>query len=50
MDTGAQQDAPDTSTNATDTGTAENADASNKSAGIDMGKSPEVPEIRTEPA
>jgi hypothetical protein len=50
MDTGAQQDAPDTNANATDAGTAENADASNKSAGIDKGKSPEVPEIQTEPA
>jgi hypothetical protein len=50
MDTGAQQDAPDTGTNASGAGTAENAGAGNKSAGIDKGKSPEVPEIRTDPA
>jgi hypothetical protein len=50
MDTGAQQDVPDTGANASGAGTAENAGVSNKSAGIDKGKSPEVPEIRTEPA
>jgi hypothetical protein len=48
MDTRAQQDSPDTSANASDAGTAENADASNKSTSIDKGKTPEVPEIRTE--
>jgi hypothetical protein len=50
MDTGAQQDVPDTSTDASGAGTAGNAGASNKSADIDKGKGPEVPEIRTEPA
>jgi hypothetical protein len=50
MDTGAQQDDPDTGTDASGTGTAENAGAGNKSAGIDKGKSPKVPEIRTDPA
>jgi hypothetical protein len=41
MDTGARPDAPDT---------AEDAGACDKSAGIDKGKAPEVPEIRTDPA
>jgi hypothetical protein len=50
MDTGAQQDVPDTGANASGARTAENAGAGNKSAGIDKGKSPEVPEIRTDPA
>jgi hypothetical protein len=50
MDTGAQQDVPDTDANASGTRTAENVGASNKSAGIDKGKRPEVPEIWTEPA
>jgi hypothetical protein len=50
MDTGAQQDVPDTGANASGAGTAENVGASNKSAGIDKGKSPEVPEIQTEPS
>jgi hypothetical protein len=45
MDMGAQQDVLDTGAE-----TAENAGASNKSADIDKGKGPEVPEIRTEPA
>jgi hypothetical protein len=45
MDMGAQQDIPDTSANASGTGTAKNAGASNKTAGIDRGKGPEVPEI-----
>jgi hypothetical protein len=50
MDMRAQQDAPDTGANASGAGTAENADASNKSTGINKGKSPKVPEIQTEPA
>jgi hypothetical protein len=50
MDMGAQQDVPDTGANTSGTGTAKNVSASNKSAGIDKGKSPEVPEIWTEPA
>jgi hypothetical protein len=50
MDTGAQQDTPDTGANASGAGTAENASAGNKSAGIDKGKSPEVPKVRTDPA
>jgi hypothetical protein len=40
MDTGAQPDAPDT---------AEDAGAGDKSAGIDKGKAPEVPEVWTDP-
>jgi hypothetical protein len=50
MDTGAQQDTPDTGTNASGAGTVENAGAGNKSADIDKGKSPEVPEVWTDPA
>jgi hypothetical protein len=50
MDTGAQQDTPDTGTNASGAGTAEDASASHKSAGIDKGKAPEVPEVWTNPA
>jgi hypothetical protein len=41
MDTGARPDAPDT---------AEDVGAGDKSIGIDKGKAPEVPEIRTDPA
>jgi hypothetical protein len=48
MDTGAQQDVPDTGANASSAKTAENAGAGNKSAGIDKGKSPEVPKIQTD--
>jgi hypothetical protein len=48
MDTGAQQDAPDTSTDTRGAGTTDNAGASSKSAGIDKGKGPEVPEVRAE--
>jgi hypothetical protein len=40
MDTGAQPDAPDT---------AEDAGAGDKSAGIDKGKAPKVPKVRTDP-
>jgi hypothetical protein len=49
MDTGAHQDVPDTGADASGARTAENAGASNKSAGIDKGISPEVPEIWTDP-
>jgi hypothetical protein len=50
MDMVAQQDTPDTGANASGTRTAEDAGAGDKSAGIDKGKGPEVPEIRTNPA
>jgi hypothetical protein len=50
MDTGAQQDAPNTGTDASGAGTADNVGASSKSAGIDKGKGPEVPEVWAEPA
>jgi hypothetical protein len=50
MDTGAQQDAPDTGADASGARTAEDAGASNKSAITDKGKGPKVPEIRTDPA
>jgi hypothetical protein len=49
MDTGAQQDTPDTGANASGAGTAEDASAGDKSADIDKGKGPEVPKIRTNP-
>jgi hypothetical protein len=48
VDTGAQQDTPDTGANASSAGTAKNAGAGDKSASIDKGKSPEVPEVRTD--
>jgi hypothetical protein len=50
MDTGAQQDAPDNGAQASGTGTAKDAGAGDKSADIDKGKNPEVPEVRPEPA
>jgi hypothetical protein len=50
MDMGAQQDVLDTGANASGAGTAENAGAGDKSVGIDKGKGPEVPEIRSDPA
>jgi hypothetical protein len=50
MDTGAQQDTPDTGAHASGAKTAEDAGAGDKSSGIDKGKGPEVPEIRTNPA
>jgi hypothetical protein len=53
MDTGAQQDAPDTGAPTSGARTTEDAGASNKSAGIDnKGKGPAVPEVWTisEPA
>jgi hypothetical protein len=46
---GAQQDTPETGANASGAGTAEDASAGNKSAGIEKGKAPEVPEVRTNP-
>jgi hypothetical protein len=46
MDTGAQQDAPDTGTDTRGAGTVDNSSASSKSAGIDKGKAPEVPEVQ----
>jgi hypothetical protein len=49
MDTGAQQDTPNTGANASGTGTAEDAGAGDKSAGIEKGKAPKVPEVRTNP-
>jgi hypothetical protein len=50
MDAGAQQDAPDTGAPTSGAGTAEDAGAGNKSAGIDKGKAPKVPEVLTDPA
>jgi hypothetical protein len=49
MDTGAQQDVPETGTNASGAGTAEDAGAGDKSTSIDKGKGPEVPEVQTDP-
>jgi hypothetical protein len=49
MDTGAQQDVPNTDANASSARTAENADAGDKSAGIDKRKSPEFPKVRIDP-
>jgi hypothetical protein len=48
MDTRAQQDTPDTGANASGAGTAENVGVGDKSTGIDKGKNPEVPEVRTD--
>jgi hypothetical protein len=50
MDTGAQQDAPDAGAPTSGAGTAEDAGAGDKSAGIDKGKAPEVLEVWTDPA
>jgi hypothetical protein len=50
MDMGAQQDAPNTGAQASGAGTAEDAGAGDKSAGIDKGKNPKVPEVWPEPA
>jgi hypothetical protein len=50
MDTGAQQDAPDAGAPTSGAGATEDAGAGNKSAGIDKGKAPEVPEVWTDPA
>jgi hypothetical protein len=43
MDTGAQQETPDTGANASGAGTAEDAGAGDKSTSIDKGKGPAVP-------
>jgi hypothetical protein len=50
MDSGAQEDTPDTGANASGDGIAEDAGAGDKSAGIDKGKAPEVPKVQTNPA
>jgi hypothetical protein len=50
MDMGAQPDAPDTGGPASGAGTAEDAGAGDKSAGIEKGKAPEVLEVWTNPA
>jgi hypothetical protein len=50
MDMWAQQDTPNTSANASGARTAEDAGAGDKSAGIDKGKNPKVPEVQTDPA
>jgi hypothetical protein len=49
MDTGAQHDASDAGAPSSGTGTTKDAGARHKSAGIDKGKAPEVPEARTIP-
>jgi hypothetical protein len=49
MDSGAQQDTSDTSANASSAGTAEDAGTGDKSTGIEKGKAPKVPEVRTNP-
>jgi hypothetical protein len=50
MDTGAPQDASDAGVPTSGAGTTEDAGAGTKSAGIDKGKAPEVPQIQTDPA
>jgi hypothetical protein len=50
MDMGAQPDAPDTGVPASGAGTTEDAGAGDKSASIEKGKAPEVPEVWTNPA
>jgi hypothetical protein len=50
MDSGAQEDTPDTGANASGDGIAEDAGAGDKSAGIDKGKAPKVPKVQTNPA
>jgi hypothetical protein len=49
MDSGAQQDTSDTDASVSGAGTAEDAGAGDKSTGIDKGKAPKVPEVRTNP-
>jgi hypothetical protein len=49
LDTEAQLEAPDFGAPTGGAGTTEDAGASHKSAGIDKGKAPEVPEVRTIP-
>jgi hypothetical protein len=48
MDTGAQQDTPDIGAHASGAGTSKNVGVGDNSAGIDKGKNPEVPEVRTD--
>jgi hypothetical protein len=50
MDSGAQQDTSDTGAPASGVGTAEDAGTGDMSTGIEKGKGPEVPEVRTDPA
>jgi hypothetical protein len=50
MDSGAQQDTSDTGTLTSGAGTAKDAGAGDTSAGIEKGKGPAVPEVRTTPA
>jgi hypothetical protein len=50
MDSGAQQDTSDTGAPASGAGTAEDTVAGDTSVGIDKGKRPTVPEVRTTPA
>jgi hypothetical protein len=50
MDSGAQQDTSDTGAPASGAGTTEDAGAGDTSAGIDKGKRPAVPKVRTTPA
>jgi hypothetical protein len=49
MDTGSQQDAPDTGAPASGARTAEDAGTGDKSTSIDKGKNLDVPEVRPEP-
>jgi hypothetical protein len=48
MDTGAQQDAPNTNANTSGAGTAEDTGAGNNSAEIDKGKAPEKPKTQAQ--
>jgi hypothetical protein len=50
MDSGAQEDTPDTDANASSAGTAKDAGAGDKSIDIDKGKAPKVHEVWTNPA
>jgi hypothetical protein len=50
MDMWAQQDTPDNGANASGARTAEDAGVGDKSAGIDKGKNPKVPEVQIDPA
>jgi hypothetical protein len=49
MDSGAQQDTPNTGANASGAETTEDAGAGDKSIGIEKEKAPEVPEVQTNP-
>jgi hypothetical protein len=50
LDTGAQPNASDSGAPTSGAGTTEDVGAGTTSAGLDKGKAPEVPEIRTDPA